>query len=449
MKKNGVKVISAKETIGEGSEGILLDSVLEGMAEFYSAELAEKVSRGMTENVLKGLCNGGQVTFGYKVNAEHCYEKDELTSPIVEQIFEMYSDGYKIKEIVDYLNEHNIRTYRNGKMTINIVQRMLSNCRYTGEYKFQKAVVPNGIPAIISEGLFNRVQEILAKNKRSPARKKAEDEYLLTLKLFCGKCSAHMVGESGTGTSRVYRYYKCANTKKVHMCDKKPVRKEWIEDLAVKAALDILQNNEVIDYLTDKIYALQGEENPRIPKLKEQLADVEKRLANIMQAIEQGIIFDTTKEGKQRLIEGFINAIYVYDDKITFAFNFKDGTRTVMLSELTDGKNNSDLKCQGAPRKRTGRLPVLFRGALSERSRYAATCCRRSSICRKANSCRGTPACGKRQYSENSKCKSVADCLSFFVVRYPSEVVTRQPVAVVHLFSMFCNVSLISAYQFL
>ena len=86
--------------------------------------------------MLKGLCNGGQVTFGYKVNAEHCYEKDELTSPIVEQIFEMYSDGYKIKEIVDYLNEHNIRTYRNGKMTINIVQRMLSNRRYIGEYKF-------------------------------------------------------------------------------------------------------------------------------------------------------------------------------------------------------------------------------------------------------------------------------------------------------------------------
>lgn len=397
LKKNGVKVISAKESIGEGSEGILLESVLEGMAEYYSAELAEKVSRGMTENVLKGLCNGGQVTFGYKVNAEHCYEKDELTSPIVEQIFEMYSDGYKIKEIVDYLNEHNIRTYRNGKMTINIVQRILSNRRYIGEYKFQKTVVPNGIPAIISEELFNRVQEILAKNKRSPARKKAEDEYLLTLKLFCGKCGAHMVGESGTGTSRVYRYYKCADTKKVHICDKKPVRKEWIEDLAVKAALDILKNDEIKDYLTDRIYALQGEENPRIPKLKAQLADVEKRLANIMQAIEQGIIFDTTKErfaalekekkeleitilqekikkpfltkeqirfgiekfgkldistkeGKQRLIDGFINAIYVYDDKITFTFNYKDGTRTVMLSELSDGKSNSDLKCQGAPK---------------------------------------------------------------------------------------------------
>ena len=193
LKKNGVKVISAKETIAEGSEGILLESVLEGMAEYYSAELAEKVSRGMTENVLKGICNGGQVTFGYKINAEHRYEKDKLCAPIVEQIFQKYADGYKIKEIVDYLNEHNIQTYKNGKMSINIVQRMLSNRRYIGEYKFQKTVVPNGIPAIIDEDLFDRVQDILNKNKHSPARKKAENEYLLTLKLFCGKCGAYMV----------------------------------------------------------------------------------------------------------------------------------------------------------------------------------------------------------------------------------------------------------------
>lgn len=75
---------------------------------------------------------------------------------------------------------------------------------------------------------------------------------------------------------------------------------------------------------------------------------------------KNGVKVISAKEGKQRLIDGFINAIYVYDDKITFTFNYKDGTRTVMLSELSDGKNNSDLKCQGAPRKRTGNLPVLF-----------------------------------------------------------------------------------------
>ena len=83
------------------------------------------------------------------------------------------------------------------------------------------------------------------------------------------------------GTSRIYRYYKCANTKKVHTCDKKPVRKEWIEDLAVKKALEILNDEKLISYLTDRIYVLQGQENPRIPNLKAQLEDTQKRIGNI------------------------------------------------------------------------------------------------------------------------------------------------------------------------
>lgn len=93
LKKNGVKVISAKETIAEGSEGILLESVLEGMAEFYSAELAEKVSRGLKENALKGLYNGGSVPFGYVINAERKLAIDPLTAPIVADIFKMSYDG--------------------------------------------------------------------------------------------------------------------------------------------------------------------------------------------------------------------------------------------------------------------------------------------------------------------------------------------------------------------
>ena len=198
LKKNGVKVVSAKESIASGSEGILLESVLEGMAEYYSAELSEKVVRGMTENVLKGKNNGGQVTFGYEIDGDMYFHPNPTTAPIVEEIFTQYADGKTIKQIVDYLNAKNILTIRGGKMTINIVQRMLSNRRYIGEYKFRDTVIPNGIPALVSEELFARVQERLAKNKKAPARHKAEDDYVLTLKLFCGKCGAHMFGESGT-----------------------------------------------------------------------------------------------------------------------------------------------------------------------------------------------------------------------------------------------------------
>ena len=397
LRKNGVKVISAMESISEGSEGILLESVLEGMAEYYSAELAEKVVRGMKENTLKGINNGGQVTFGYKLNAERKFEPNETTAPIVEEIFTMYADGKTVKQIVDYLDKKGIRSYRGGKLNINSVQRILSNRRYIGEYKFREVVVPHCIPSLVSDELFERVQKKLIKNKKAPARHKAEDDYLLTLKLFCGKCGAHMVGESGMGTSKIYHYYKCANTKRVHICDKKAVRKEWIEDLVVKKAMEILHDEKLVDYLTDRIYVLQGEENPRIPRLKEQLDETEKRISNVMDAIEQGIITDSTKDrlaqleskkkeleitilqekikkpfltkeqirfgiekfrkldittqdGKRRLIDGFVNSIYLFDDKVTLTFNFKDGTQTVYLSDVEAAKN-SDIKCLGAPKQ--------------------------------------------------------------------------------------------------
>ena len=64
----------------------------------------------------------------------------------------------------------------------------LNNCRYIESTPTGIIVVPDGIPAIVPQDLFDRVQEKLAKNKKAPARHKAEDDYLLTTKLFCGYC---------------------------------------------------------------------------------------------------------------------------------------------------------------------------------------------------------------------------------------------------------------------
>ena len=76
LRKNGVKVISANENISEGSEGIILESVLEGMAEYYSADLSEKVIRGLTENAMKCKFNSDPITFGFNfeptaITSEH------------------------------------------------------------------------------------------------------------------------------------------------------------------------------------------------------------------------------------------------------------------------------------------------------------------------------------------------------------------------------------------
>ena len=93
LKKNNVKVVSATENISDGSEGILLESVLEGMAEYYSADLSEKVTRGMTENALKCKFNGGTVPIGYVINKEQFFEVDPVKAPYVVEAFEAYANG--------------------------------------------------------------------------------------------------------------------------------------------------------------------------------------------------------------------------------------------------------------------------------------------------------------------------------------------------------------------
>ena len=394
LKKNGVKVISARENISEGSEGIILEAMLEGYAEYYSAELSEKVIRGLTDNALKCKYNGGTVPMGYYIDEQQYYQIDPKTAPVVLEMFTKYSEGATMQELVNLLNSRGMRSIRGGKITLNIMNHLLKNRRYMGEYSYRDVVKENGIPAIVPKELFERVQERLAKNKKAPARHKAEDDYLLTTKLYCGKCGSFMVGESGTShTMKVHRYYRCVNTKKKKLCDKKAVKKDWIEDLVVNYTMKAIMNDEVMERLIDTLMELQKKESTDLPLLKKQLAETEKGINNMLNAIQAGIFtpstkqrldeleetksqlevsilqeemhkplltreqiaffiyrfrkFDVTKrEQRQRLIDSFVNAVYLYEDKIILTFNYKDGSKTITLAEV----EGSDLSVLGAPK---------------------------------------------------------------------------------------------------
>ena len=396
LKNNGVKVVSATEAISAGAEGILLESMLEGMAEYYSAELSEKVTRGLTENALKCKYNGGTLPIGYMINSEQYFQIDPLTAPAVLDAFKHYADGASMREITDEMNLKGVRTKRGGKISINSVTRMLHNRKYIGEYRYNDIVHPNGIPAIIPEDLFNRVQERMAANKKAPAKHKAEDEYLLTTKLFCGKCQCYMVGESGTGRNKVHRYYKCASVKNHKDCDKKTVKKEWIENLVIEQIKKLIFDDELIEKLADTVMKLQSKENTALPLLKKRFADTQKSIDNMLDAIQQGILTASTKERleslekqkselsvqiikeemakptlsreqiifwfhrfrklntkrldhRRRLIDSFVNAIILYDDRITFTFNYKDGTKTINFTELEKSGLGSDINALAAP----------------------------------------------------------------------------------------------------
>ena len=400
LRKNDVKVISATESISGGAEGIILESVLEGMAEYYSADLAEKVSRGMTENALKARFNGGQIPLGFVIDDEHHYQIDPEKAPLVIEMFRRYAGGESITDIIEDLNARGIRTSQGNRFNKNSLTRIFSNRRYIGEYSYKDIVIPYAIPAIVSEDIFNRAAVRMGQNKHATGKAKAPDRYILTTKLFCGTCNSMFVGDSANKPNGViYRYYKCASAKR-HECDRKAIRKDWIEDKVIEQISAWLNNDKLISNMADDVMALLNEDDGMILALEAQLKEVRSSIDNIMKAIEKGVVTRTTKsrleeleaeeekltwsikaeedkkpkitkdfilftlhkfrnldlrfeKNKERLIDGLVKAIFVYDDYIKLILTFDDKPINIPTSdEIENMANSSDIQSNVSPDKK-------------------------------------------------------------------------------------------------
>jgi DNA invertase Pin-like site-specific DNA recombinase len=155
LKNHGVRVVSARETITDDASGILMEALLEGMAEYYIIELSQKVRRGLELNATKGLYTGAGVPPGYKIRKKRfIINKD--TAPTVIRIFDMYLEGNSIAEIVRQVG----KPYNKCS-----VRRVLTNRRYTGLYKYGNIEIPNAIPRLIDDETFQRVQ-VMIKNRK-------------------------------------------------------------------------------------------------------------------------------------------------------------------------------------------------------------------------------------------------------------------------------------------
>ena len=161
------------------------------MTEYYSANLAQNVKQGFKENAHKGKQNGGTVPLDYKV-VEHKLEVDETTAPLVYTLFQMCADGQTAKEIYQFLQEKQIRRPNGKEIAYNIVLYLLSNRIYIGEYRHSGIVLEHGVPAIITEELFEKVQDSIKKHTIATAAQSENDAYLITTQLLGGQCGAMM-----------------------------------------------------------------------------------------------------------------------------------------------------------------------------------------------------------------------------------------------------------------
>jgi len=356
--------------------------------QFYSESMAEDVRRGMEDNAERCMVNG-IVCFGYKKGEDGRYAIDEPAAKIVEEAFVRVAS---LEPYVDIYNDFNRRGFKTSTGSLwnkNSFTTMLKNRRYRGVYIWGGIEKEGGIPSIISDELFYKVQEVLAMKKEAPkGRHRVGGDYLLTGKLYCGKCLSPMTGVSGTGKSGSVHYYYVCNEKKKHACNKKNVRRDETELLIATAIRDYILKPDTINWIADKTieYNRKKEEANEIQLLKDELKQTQSGIRNLLSAMEQGIITESTKarlielESQQAqlnikikaaasdiimvdrdtliaglemykdgdihykkyqatLFDMFLKQVYLYDDKmkIVFAFNNTGETLDIPVGDIDCG----------------------------------------------------------------------------------------------------------------
>lgn len=291
LKKLGIDIVSAKEYIPDGAEGIIIESLMEGMAEYYSANLAENVRRGLYESALARKVIT-QVPLGYRKSAAGCYEINEDEADIVRRIFDEYTHGKRPRDITADLNAQGFRNQHGRPFTINGIIRMLHNEKYCGIYRYEDIYDPEGIPAIVSKDTYNAAQDLFQARRRTRSPR-IDTHYLLSGKLFCGLCDRLMTGEyAKSASSKIHYYYYCIGAKQ-HECEAKRIRRDPLEAMITEELTKILTSQEFQDEITDMILAHPDEERAsqqrKLDGLRADLSAAESRHENMLKAIEQGI----------------------------------------------------------------------------------------------------------------------------------------------------------------
>ena len=401
LKNYGIKVLSAMENISDDPTGILMESMLEGLAEYYSAELSRKIKRGMDDNASKCMCNG-HIPYGYKRGEDGRFAIDELEAAVVQEIYSKIRDGVKISEIIHDLNSRGLQTKKKMPWSRSSFNTLLSNERYTGVYIYGDVRIPGGMPRIIDSDLFESVQVILGtkKNPRKvqtpgiPQRRRQENgTYYLTGKLFCGNCQSPMIGISGhSKNGPMYYYYTCKGKREKSGCDKKNVNRDHIEMFIATALKETMLTDKAIRKLADAAVAYQEKKAPsaELETIRIRLDEARKSIKNIVAAIEAGIFSAATQarltelEAKERqlaaqlsmlqedmadritreeiiatlelfkdgdlqdvdfreaLIDTFLVAAYVYDGHVKIVFNLGGDQQSAALPFDIDDVKFSD-----------------------------------------------------------------------------------------------------------
>lgn len=295
LKENGVKVLSAMEHITDDPTGVLMESILEGFAEYYSKELAQKIRRGVMSNAEKCIVIGPP-PLGYRRGDDGKYEIIPEEAKIVQEIYQRVAKGEAFVSIFEDLNQRGVRTKKGNDWNKSSFNKLLHCEKYIGIYEYSTVRIEGGIPAIIDNELFKRVQDRCQTKPRArgnPQKRRRENHsYLLTGKLYCGDCGNPMVGVSGTARNGTPKYYYvCQGHRKKLGCDHMPVPQDWVEELVATRIKALITDPDVIEWLASSVmeYIQTHQETEETISLQQRIDELEAKIQNTLTAIQNGV----------------------------------------------------------------------------------------------------------------------------------------------------------------
>lgn len=356
LKVKGIRVISVLENLENSSESVILESVIEGMAQYYSANLAREVAKGQKENALRCLHNGGDAPLGYDVAPDKTYLVNQEEAQAVKIIFDMYINGYSYSNIIDKLNELGFLTKHKNKFGKNSLHGILSNEKYTGIYVFNKTQrkgvngkrnghkqksedeiikVEGGMPQIIEKDVFLKAQEMMQKRKRAPGAHKATTLYLLTGIIKCGECAGYAMQRNKRKDKygNDYISYRCGCRKQKRDCNNKEIKRDYLEEFVLTELEKHVLNDEAITALSkslnERLRSKSNNNKEMLDNLKNKLDKINKEIENILNAIMNGIVNSILKDKLDELEQVKLNL----ESKINELYIESNGTELVNITE--------------------------------------------------------------------------------------------------------------------
>ncbi|NEZ44642.1 recombinase family protein [Paenibacillus alvei] len=314
LKRNGVRVESVLEHLDNSPESIILESVLEGMGEYYSKNLSREVLKGMNENAEIGIHIGGRPPYGLAVNKEtRKYEIDPKRYRAVQIYFDGIETGMSNDDIADKLNNLGFRTQTGKKFTKNSFDGWAQNRKYKGDYTWnvatskdedgrrnnhlkkpesEQTIIPGIIPAIIKSDQFERVNKIMSTRKHKAGTFKAKIIYLLTGKVYCANCGAAYAGNSyrnqKSADNTLLCYYKCSSK-----CGNTSVRKDDIEQIVKENLILNCFSKEGTQEILKRVKELYRQQRQStqedISPIKNELKEINQKINNWIEALGKGI----------------------------------------------------------------------------------------------------------------------------------------------------------------